>query len=183
MAECLSENTIQELVAGALSSDARVEAHLHIETCAACRMLVIELARDGDRDQIPVPDLVHPDAVKAKDPQLSRSVALKALATTMGYDNPVVSWDAPSEIEEYRIIRLLGAGSMGVVFLAHDKLLDRAVAIKFVSALEISADKRERAVSPSALCACGTAPPTKGRACAQPRAGPDDTGAFTGSTR
>jgi len=33
---------------------------------------------------------------------------------------------------------------MGIVFLAHDTLLDRAVAIKFVSALEVSAGKRER---------------------------------------
>jgi serine/threonine protein kinase len=59
-------------------------------------------------------------------------------------DNPAVSWAAPREVEEYRIIRALGAGSMGVVFLAHDTLLDRAVAIKFVSALEVSAGKRDR---------------------------------------
>jgi serine/threonine protein kinase len=59
-------------------------------------------------------------------------------------DNPAVSWEAPSEVEEYRIIQPLGAGAMGVVFLAHDTLLDRAVAIKFVSALEVSAAKRER---------------------------------------
>jgi anti-sigma factor RsiW len=38
---CLSENTIQELVAGALSGDDRARAHVHIETCTACRTLVI----------------------------------------------------------------------------------------------------------------------------------------------
>jgi serine/threonine protein kinase len=59
-------------------------------------------------------------------------------------DNAAVSWEVPSEVEEYRIIRALGAGSMGAVFLAHDTLLDRAVAIKFVSALEVSASKRDR---------------------------------------
>lgn len=37
-----------ELVAGALSGDARTRAHLHIKTCAACRTLVVELARDDD---------------------------------------------------------------------------------------------------------------------------------------
>ena len=122
---CLSENTIQELVGGVLPDDARAQAYRHIETCAACRLLVIELARDADLEGIS-----HPDE---RPPLHGRSGA-----------NSAVSWEAPSEVEEFRIIRPLGAGSMGIVFLARDTLLDRAVAIKFVSALEVSAGKRER---------------------------------------
>jgi serine/threonine protein kinase len=41
--------------------------------------------------------------------------------------------DVPREVEEYRIIRLLGSGSMGRVYLAEDRLLERLVAIKFVA--------------------------------------------------
>ena len=139
---CLSENTIQELVGGVLPDDAHAQAHLHIETCAACRMLVIELARDGDLESFSLragsADVAH------------RRLAAEGFASTgrpqrsRSGDNPAVSWEAPGEVEEYRIIRPLGAGSMGIVFLAHDTLLDRAVAIKFVSALEVSAGKRER---------------------------------------
>jgi serine/threonine protein kinase/formylglycine-generating enzyme required for sulfatase activity len=41
-------------------------------------------------------------------------------------------WSPPDEFDEFRIVRLLGAGAMGDVYLAHDLLLDRPVAVKFV---------------------------------------------------
>jgi serine/threonine protein kinase/formylglycine-generating enzyme required for sulfatase activity len=41
-------------------------------------------------------------------------------------------WNPPDEFDEFRIVRLLGTGATGDVFLARDLLLDRLVAVKFV---------------------------------------------------
>jgi serine/threonine protein kinase len=52
------------------------------------------------------------------------------------------AWSPPDEFEEYRLVRLLGVGAMGQVYLAHDMLLDRPVAVKFVHAEDPAARAR-----------------------------------------
>ncbi len=53
-------------------------------------------------------------------------------------------WHPPGEFDEYRLVRLLGKGHTGQVYLAHDTLLDRAVAVKFIPTLDETAMARVR---------------------------------------
>jgi eukaryotic-like serine/threonine-protein kinase len=54
------------------------------------------------------------------------------------------SWTPPGEFEEYKLLGRLGHGAMGQVWSAKDTLLNRTVALKFISALEGQPDVRER---------------------------------------
>lgn len=50
----------------------------------------------------------------------------------------------PGEFDGYRIERQIGSGGMGRVYLGHDTLLDRPVAIKFISSAHPTPEARRR---------------------------------------
>lgn len=53
-------------------------------------------------------------------------------------------WTPPERVEEYELLRPLGRGAMGRVYLAQDRLLDRLVAIKFVARAVLPHGARSR---------------------------------------
>jgi len=54
------------------------------------------------------------------------------------------SWELPAALDEYRVLKPLGHGSMGQVYLARDTLLDRLVAVKLVAGGSPGDTQRER---------------------------------------
>ena len=50
----------------------------------------------------------------------------------------------PERFDDYDVIRPLGAGGMGAVYLGHDRMLDRPVALKFIAAVDPDPRARER---------------------------------------
>ena len=57
---------------------------------------------------------------------------------------PFPEWTPPREFDEYRLLKRLGHGAMGQVWLGRDTFLERAVAIKFIGFAVDSAEVRDR---------------------------------------
>lgn len=54
------------------------------------------------------------------------------------------SWTPPPSIGEYQLVRLIGRGGMGQIYLAEDTLLERPVAVKFVAMIRPDERARQR---------------------------------------
>src|SRR5262249_24579701 len=53
-------------------------------------------------------------------------------------------WLPPPSFDGFEVVRALGRGGMGRVYLGHDTLLDRPVALKFIAGGEPARDARAR---------------------------------------
>lgn len=57
-------------------------------------------------------------------------------------NNPPLMWKPPTQFDGYQVSRCLGRGGMGEVYLGHDSVLDRPVALKFIFAADSEATRR-----------------------------------------
>ncbi len=59
---------------------------------------------------------------------------------------PISVWQPPPRFDEYEVIQLLGRGGMGDVYLAHDEILDRSVAVKVISGIDPDPAAKDRVI-------------------------------------
>ena len=126
--DCPDNREMQSFVEGRLSRQRRRELQGHIESCADCYEASVELAHQLDCEQ---------------EPESSQLLLTRESDSTWVAEEPPTSQaptsrrndkllDPGAMVDHFRVIRLLGRGSMGAVYLARDTELGRKVALKIV---------------------------------------------------
>lgn len=127
--QCLDENAVAELIDGVLPPGVRQEIDAHLDECASCRSLVATVASEQESSSDAQSLATIPTAVKADS----------ATAVARG-----------RSVGRYVAIHAIGAGSMGIVYLAYDPELDRRVALKRLSVDGVDESEHRRRVSEEA---------------------------------
>lgn len=114
---CPTPETLRQLVLGGLPNDDLANVKAHVSTCSACGETMQRLWRTPDNN----PTCTYNGALHPTDD-----------------DAPAPQGDIPACIARYRVLKILGQGGFGRVYLASDDKLKRLVAIKVPKASRIA---------------------------------------------
>jgi serine/threonine protein kinase len=120
---CLDENTVVEFVQGRLDQGVRRAVEAHVDGCAACRLLLAELARSS----MAAPGDEH--GLEPRPPSIDRD---ETGVLTLGGSASVELVVGKILSGRYRVQRMLGRGAVGTVYEVEDQELGERVALKLL---------------------------------------------------
>jgi serine/threonine protein kinase len=144
--KCPPADELRAMQAGRLPEEQSEELIAHVHHCAACQS---DLETVDDREDSLIFALRQPSEFAAFEAEAECQVALaKALATLADRGSPRPEDDAlpdlPRELGEYQIVRPLGQGGMGRVYVARHTKLGREVAIKVLASHRLGDERLRR---------------------------------------
>ncbi len=133
--QCPSHQRLHAYSCGRLPDDDSQAVYEHLQDCHDCQS---ELNAVDDADDSLIVDLRADDqyAGFSDEPECRRALAkaLGALARADDKDGSILpAMDLPAHLGEYEIVREIGHGGMGRVFLARHTKLGREVALKVIA--------------------------------------------------
>lgn len=117
---CLGDDLLLAYVEGQLSTETRAHVQQHLDVCATCRALLSDIAKAGSVLS------VDKQEIESAETQAGPSSSEPAPPLTLPLLGPDVL------VDSFEVVRLIGRGGMGEVYLARDMKLSRKVALKVV---------------------------------------------------
>lgn len=132
--EHISDDDAVALVEKRVTAEERVRIDAHLDVCDACRELVAAMAMAGSFDESSAPEIALEDS-SGLDPSVG--VLDDSMATQIYASKPPApegpALEVGAMVGHFRIMRVLGRGAMGEVYVARDTMLGRKVALKVIA--------------------------------------------------